>query len=164
VKGLKEWPKEDRPPVAWVFWSFRVMVGIGLLMILTGAGGLMLYLRRRLFETRWFQLWCMAMTPTGFAAVLAGWFVTEIGRQPYMVYGVIHTAESASPVLGPPVAISLAAFVLTYTVVFGVGSYYILRLIGKGPPGTEMETYGAHGVKKPPLVTRLAGTKGGPHV
>ena len=164
VKGLKEWPKEDRPPVAWVFWSFRVMVGIGLLMILTGVAGLMLYLRRRLFETRWFQLWCMAMTPTGFAAVLAGWLVTEIGRQPYMVYGVIRTAESASPVLGPPVAISLAAFLLTYTVVFGAGSYYILQLIGKGPPGTEMETYGAHGVKKPPLVTRLGGTKGGPHV
>jgi cytochrome d ubiquinol oxidase subunit I len=81
-----------------------------------------------------------------------------------MVYGVIRTAESASPVLGPPVAISLAAFLLTYTVVFGAGSYYILQLIGKGPPGTEMETYGAHGVKKPPLVTRLAGTKGGPHV
>ena len=164
VKGLKEWPKEDRPPVAWVFWSFRVMVGIGLLMILTGVAGLMLYPRGRLFETRWFQLWCMAMTPTGFAAVLAGWLVTEIGRQPYMVYGVIRTAESASPVLGPPVAISLAAFLLTYTVVFGAGSYYILQLIGKGPPGTEMETYGAHGVKKPPLVTRLAGNKGGPHV
>ena len=164
VKGLKEWPREDRPPVASVFWSFRVMVGIGLMMILTGVTGLVLFLRKRLFETRWFQLWCLAMAPSGFAAVLAGWFVTEIGRQPYIVDGVMRTAEAASPVPGQSVAISLVAFVLTYAVVFGAGGYYILRLIGKGPPGIEQETYGAHGVKESPLVTRLAGSKGGPHV
>jgi cytochrome d ubiquinol oxidase subunit I len=162
VKGLTEWPSEDRPPVAWVFWSFRVMVGIGMAMIATGMFALVLYLRKRLFDTRWFQLWCMALTPAGFIAVLAGWFVTEIGRQPYIVYGVMRTAEAVSPVGGEPIALSLAAFVVAYTFVFGAGSYYILRLIAKGPASDE-EPYGAHGVKEPPLVTSLVAEKGGRH-
>ena len=159
VKGLKEWPRDERPPVAWVFWSFRVMVGIGMLMILTGLAAIGLFLRKRLFDTRWFQYLCMAMTPTGFVAVLAGWFVTEIGRQPYIVYGAMRTEEAVSPVMGAPIALSLAAFILTYGFVFGAGSYYILRLIGKGP-ATEEEPYGAHGVKEPPLVTRLVSKEG----
>jgi cytochrome bd ubiquinol oxidase subunit I len=163
VKGLKEWPKDERPPVAWVFWSFRVMVGIGILMILTGVGALVLFLRRRLFDTGWFRFWCMALTPAGFVAVLAGWFVTEIGRQPYVVYGILRTQEAVSPVTGPPIAISLAAFVLTYGFVFGAGSYYILRLIGKGPD-TQEEPYGDHGVKEPPLVTGLMSKEGGKNV
>ncbi len=152
VLGLKEWPKEDRPPSAVVFWSFRVMVGIGVLMIATGITALVLYVKKRLFDTKWFQYWCMAMTPAGFVAVLAGWFVTEIGRQPYIVYGVMRTAEAASPVAGTSVALSLAAFIFVYGFIFGAGTYYILKLIGKGPAPSE-ETYGAHGVKKPPLVT-----------
>jgi cytochrome d ubiquinol oxidase subunit I len=162
VKGLKDWPREERPPVVWVFWSFRVMVGIGVLMVLTGLFAAILFWRKRLFSTRWFQYWCMALTPSGFIAVLAGWFVTEIGRQPYVVYGVMRTAEAASPVLGSQVAISLAAFVVVYTFVFGAGSYYILRLIHKGP-GVREEKYGAHGLEKPPLVTDLAADKGGRH-
>lgn len=137
VRGLKEWPKEDRPPVAWVFWSFRVMVGIGVLMILTGFTAAVLHFRGRLFDTRWFQYWCMALTPSGFVAVLAGWFVTEIGRQPYIVYGAMRTVEAASPVAGASVALSLAAFVITYAFIFGAGIYYIVKLISKGPP--EME-------------------------
>jgi cytochrome d ubiquinol oxidase subunit I len=163
VKGLKAWPKDERPPVLPVFWSFRVMVGLGLLMILTGVMALVLHVRKRLFETKWFQYWCMAMTPAGFVAVLAGWFVTEIGRQPYIIYGVMRSAEAVSPVSGSPIAMSLAAFVLTYGFIFGAGSYYILKLIGKGPD-TEEEAYGSHGVKEPPLVTRLVAEKGGRHV
>ncbi|MGA9176166.1 MAG: cytochrome ubiquinol oxidase subunit I, partial [Desulfobacterales bacterium] len=133
VKGLKEWPKDDRPPVAPVFWSFRVMVGIGVLMIFTGVTAAILFLRKQLFNKPWFQLWCIAMTPAGFATVLAGWFVTEIGRQPYIVYGVIRTAKTISPVMGSQVALSLLAFIFSYVFIFGAGSYYILRLIGKGP-------------------------------
>jgi len=133
IKGLKSWPKEDRPPVAAVFWSFRVMVAIGMAMILTGVIAAVLHFRKRLFDTRWFQLWCMMLTPSGFVAVLAGWFVTEIGRQPYTVYGVLRTSDSVSPVDGAHVAISLAAFVVVYFFIFGAGSYYILRQIGKGP-------------------------------
>jgi cytochrome bd ubiquinol oxidase subunit I len=163
VRGLKAWPKDERPTVLPVFWSFRVMVGLGVLMILTGIMALVLHVRKRLFDTKWFQYWCMAMTPAGFVAVLAGWFVTEIGRQPYIIYGVMRSAEAVSPVSGAPIAMSLAAFVLTYGFVFGAGSYYILRLIGKGPD-TDEDAYGSHGVKEPPVVTRLVAEKGGPHV
>jgi cytochrome d ubiquinol oxidase subunit I len=164
VKGLKEWPREERPPVASVFWSFRIMVGIGTLMILTGLVGLVLFLNRRLFDTRWFQYWCMALAPAGFIAVLAGWFVTEIGRQPYIVFNVMRTADAVSPLNGEPIAISLAAFVLTYGFIFGAGSYYIVKLIRKGPD-TEEELYGSHGVKEPPLVTGMvADEKGGRNV
>jgi cytochrome d ubiquinol oxidase subunit I len=133
------------------------MVGIGILMVLTGAIAAVQFLRKKLFDTRWFQICCMALTPSGFIAVIAGWFVTEIGRQPYIVYNVLRTSDTVSPVIGPNIALSLLAFIITYTFVFGAGSYYILRLIGKGP-GTPEEPYGDHGVKAPPLVTDL-----GPH-
>ncbi|HMA87055.1 MAG TPA: cytochrome ubiquinol oxidase subunit I [Desulfosalsimonadaceae bacterium] len=163
VKGLKAWPKEDRPSAALVFWTFRIMVGLGVLMIVTGLAAIVLYLRKRLFDSRLFQLWCMALTPAGFIAVLAGWFVTEVGRQPWIVQGLMRTKDAASPVVGTSVAISLAAFIVVYVFVFGAGSYYILKLIGKGPE-TEDEPYGAHGVKEPPLVTGGARKKGGRHV
>jgi cytochrome d ubiquinol oxidase subunit I len=163
VKGLSEWPKEDRPPVAWVFWSFRIMVGIGLLMIATGLIAVILFFRKRLFDTRWFQFWCMALSPSGFIAVLAGWFVAEIGRQPYVVYGLLRTAEAGSPVLGTPIAMSLAAFVVVYGFVFGAGSYYILKLIGKGPDSGE-PAYGDHGVSRPAIVGGFGGEEGEQHV
>ena len=158
VKGLKEWPAEDRPPAALVFWAFRLMVGLGMLMIATGVIAIVLYFRKRLFDTRWFQYWCMALTPAGFAAVLAGWFVTEVGRQPWIVHGLMRTQEATSPVIGTSIAISLAAFIIVYVFVFGAGSYYILRLIGKGPEDAEA-AYGDHGVEKPPIVTELADKK-----
>ena len=163
VRGLKEWPKDERPPVAAVFWSFRAMVGIGVLMIFTGVTAAILFLCKQLFSKRWFQLWCMAMTPSGFIAVLVGWFVTEIGRQPYIVYGVMRTAETISPVMGSQVAMSLLAFIFSYVFIFGAGSYYILRLIGKGP-GIPEKAYGKHGVKEPPFLKDLASGTGGKHV
>ena len=166
VKGLKAWPRKDWPPVAPVFFAFRMMVGIGILMALTGLIALILYFRKRLFDTRWFQLWCMAMTPAGFLAVVSGWIVTEVGRQPYVVFGLVRTADAASPLAGSHVAASLAAFIVTYTFIFGAGTYYILHLIAKGPGEPEEEAYGTHGVKKPPLVTDLASEtdRGGEHV
>ena len=133
IPGLKDVPKEDRPPVAIVFWSFRVMVGVGMAMILTGVMAVILYFRKRLFDFRPFQLWCMALTPSGFVAVLAGWFVTEVGRQPFTVYGVLRTAESNSPVIAEQIVVSLVLFIVMYILIFGAGSYYILKLIGKGP-------------------------------
>jgi cytochrome d ubiquinol oxidase subunit I len=163
VKGLKEWPRDERPPAAMVFWGFRIMVGIGTLMIATGVIAILLYLKKQLFDTRWFQYWCLGMTPGGFIAVLAGWFVTEVGRQPWVVYGLIRTEDATSPVLGTSIAISLAAFIIVYVFVFGAGSYYILRLIDKGPE-IDGEAYGDHGVEKPPIVTELAAKKGDQHV
>jgi cytochrome d ubiquinol oxidase subunit I len=162
VKGLKEWPPDERPPVAWVFWSFRIMVGIGMLMIATGLIALVLFFKKRLFDTAWFQYWCMALTPAGFIAVLAGWFVTEIGRQPYIVYGLLKTADAISPVSAGPIAISLLAFIVVYVLVFGAGSYYILKLIAKGP-GIQEPIYGDHGVATPPIVTTI-GERGAEHV
>jgi cytochrome d ubiquinol oxidase subunit I len=158
VRGLKEWPRDERPPVAWVFWSFRIMVGLGMLMIATGVIAIVLYFKKRLFDTRWFQYWCMALTPAGFIAVLAGWIVTEVGRQPWVVQGVLRTKDAVSPVVGSSIAISLAAFIVVYLFVFGAGTYYILHLINKGPD-TQEEAYGAHGVQRPPLVTEISETK-----
>jgi cytochrome d ubiquinol oxidase subunit I len=154
VKGLKEWPRQDRPPAVWVFWAFRIMVGLGMLMIATGVIAIVLYFRKRLFDTRWFQYWCMALTPAGFVSVLAGWFVTEVGRQPWIVQNLMRTTDATSPVIGTSIAISLAAFIIVYVFVFGAGSYYILKLIGKGPEEAEA-AYGDHGIEKPPIVTEL---------
>ena len=164
VKGLKSWARIDRPPVGVVFFAFRLMVGIGMLMIATGLVALVLHFKKQLFTTRWFQLWCMALTPAGFLAVLAGWFVTEVGRQPYIVFNVLRTSETISPVSGATVAASLIGFVVVYGLVFTAGTYYILKLIGKGPDTSTEDTYGTHGVKEPPLVTDLAAETGGKDV
>lgn len=157
IKGLKEWKKEDRPPVAIVFWSFRVMVFLGMMMILTGLIGLFLYFRGKLFTTKWFQRWCIAVSPSGFIAVLAGWFVTEIGRQPFTVYGVLRTSHSTSPVIGEYIALSLLAFIIVYAIVFGAGVYYIFKLIKGGPKAKDL-AYGAHGIEKP-LILADGGNK-----
>jgi cytochrome bd ubiquinol oxidase subunit I len=164
VRGLKDWPREDRPPVAIVFFAFRLMVGLGLLMIATGLAALVLYFKKELFIRRWFHLWCMIMTPAGFVAVVAGWFVTEIGRQPYVVFDVLRTGQSASPVAGTSIAISLTGFIVTYGLLFTAAAYYILRLIGQGPEKTAEGPYGSHGVKQPPLVSDLAAQTGGKDV
>lgn len=150
VKGLKHWPAEERPPVKIVFFSFRVMVGIGILMILTGLGALVLQFTKHLYSARWFQRWCVLMAPMGFVALLAGWFVTEVGRQPYIVFGVLRTLQMASPITAPEVAWSLATFVVVYFSVFGAGVYYIFRLIGKGIRiGDWHDMYGQHHVRQP---------------
>jgi cytochrome d ubiquinol oxidase subunit I len=166
VKGLKAWPRDDWPPVPPVFYAFRVMVGLGILMALTGLIAIVLYFRKRLFDSRWFQLWCMALTPAGFLAVIAGWIVTEVGRQPYIVFGLLRTDDTVSPLLGSHVAATLIAFIVCYTIVFGAGSYYILHLIAQGPARPDEEVYGTYGVKKPPLITDLASEpdEGGKHV
>jgi cytochrome bd ubiquinol oxidase subunit I len=133
IPFLKEFPKEDRPPVIWVFWSFRVMVGLGFLMIAIGMVSAIKYFRKRLFEDKWLHIWWVLMIPSGFIAILAGWFVTEIGRQPWTAYGIIRTVKSASPaIVGPQVAWSLMAFIIMYSIIFSVAIYYIVKLINKG--------------------------------
>ena len=164
VKGLKDWPKDRRPPVAPVFWSFRIMVGVGMMMILTGVFAAFLYLKKRLFDTSWFQVWCMLLTPAGFIAVLAGWFVTEIGRQPYIVFGHLLTSEAISPVAGIHIGLSLIAFIIIYFFVFGAGVYYIFRLVKKGPVAETEIPYGGHGVTKPPIVSDAVTASGDDHV
>jgi cytochrome bd ubiquinol oxidase subunit I len=137
--GLKSVPPADRPPLIPVFFAFRIMVGVGVLMIAAGLVGAWLWWRRRLFEARWY-LWPVAHGWwLGFVAVISGWIVTETGRQPWLVHGVLRTADATSPVPGASIATTLALFVLVYGIVFAMGIYYINRLINKGPEGRAVE-------------------------
>lgn len=144
--GLKEFPPEDRPNSTIVFWSFRVMVGLGVLMILLGLSALVMHLRRRLHSSKPLLRFALAMGPSGLIAILAGWITTEVGRQPWVVYGVMRTKDAVSAHSVEQLAISLAIFVVVYFFVFGAGTLYLLRIIGKGPHTGE----GAHPVEGGP--------------
>jgi cytochrome d ubiquinol oxidase subunit I len=133
IQGLDAWPREDQPPPFIPFFGFRIMVGLGLLMIALGTAGAFLIWRRKLFETPWFLRFCVAMGPSGFIAVLAGWMVTEVGRQPWVVQGVLKTRDAVSPVTTGEVATSLIAYMLVYSIVFTAGALFILRLMAEGP-------------------------------
>ncbi len=143
VRGLQAWPREDWPNAPVVFWSFRIMVGLGLLMAALGLVGLVLRWRGALYDTRWFLIAAIAMGPAGFAAVLAGWVTTEVGRQPWTVQGLLRTADSLSPVGAPGVAASLAAFAVVYFIVFGVGASYLLALMRRPPRPNEPDAAAA---------------------
>jgi len=133
VPGLKEFAPEDRPQVSIVFWTFRVMVGMGMLMLLVAAASPLLMWRRRLYGNVLYLRALIAMSPTGFIAILAGWYTAEIGRQPYVVYGMLRTADVVSPVTAQAVTLSLAMFVAVYIGVFGAGFWYLWRAIRTGP-------------------------------
>lgn len=138
--GLNDFSREDQPPVLPVFFAFRIMVGIGLLLILISAVGGFLWWRGRLLDSKWFLRPLQHVWPLGFIAILAGWMTTEIGRQPWLAHGVLRTADAASPVSANSILVSLILFVLVYGVVFSAGIYYINRLIGKGPEPEVLET------------------------
>ncbi|MEO7052198.1 MAG: cytochrome ubiquinol oxidase subunit I [Rhodanobacter sp.] len=133
VRGLKDFPVRDRPPVAPPFFSFRIMVGLGLLMLALALTGLLLCWRRRLFDSRWYLRCWMAMMPAGFIALLTGWYTAEIGRQPWVVYGVLRTINAASPVPASSVLTSLIVYFVTYMTLFGFGSWYLLKVLRSGP-------------------------------
>ena len=132
IKGLKEFPPQDRPNSPVLFWAFRIMVGLGL-MAAIGAWAAWLRVRGRLYTSPWLRRAVLAMAPSGFIALLAGWTVTEVGRQPFTVHGLLRTADSVSPVGLPGVAASLAGFVAVYAIVFGAGFVFLLRLMGRPP-------------------------------
>lgn len=133
LKGLKDFPPEDRPKSALIFWTFRIMVAVGFAMLGIGLWAAWARFRKRLYTARWLHLAAVAMAPSGFLAVLCGWISTEVGRQPFTVYGLLRTADSASPLQAGAVGASLVAFVLVYFVVFGVGTLYVLRLMSLRP-------------------------------
>ncbi len=137
LAGLDTVPRENWPPVPVVFWSFRVMVGLGFLMVGLGLLSLWLRWRGRLYDSRPLHYFAMAMAPAGFVAVLAGWFTTEVGRQPFTVYGLLRTADSVSPLAAPAVASSLIAFAVVYFLLFAAGVVYILRLMAQPPHAGE---------------------------
>ncbi|SFP18264.1 cytochrome ubiquinol oxidase subunit I [Pseudomonas borbori] len=133
VPALKEFAAEDRPNSTIVFWTFRVMVGLGLLMILTGLWGLWLRVRGRLYQSRAFLHLAVWMGPSGIVAMLAGWYTTEIGRQPWIIQGLMRTADASSGHSFAQMSLTLALFVVVYFALFGAGLGYMMRLVRKGP-------------------------------
>jgi cytochrome d ubiquinol oxidase subunit I len=143
IPGLKDFPRDERPNSLIVFWSFRLMVGLGLLMIALGAWSLWLRRKRggeaRMWTTRPFLRFALWMGPAGLVAILAGWTTTEVGRQPWVVYGVLRTADAVSPHGAGALALTLALFVVAYIFVFGTGTVYLLRMMRKGPQRFELQ-------------------------
>src|SRR5688572_5251697 len=137
LAGLDQFAEEDRPPVFITFWAFRVMVGMGLIMIALGLWGAALWALKRLDTTKLYHRALVLAGPSGFIAVLAGWIAAEVGRQPYVVYGFLRTADAVSPVTAGSVATSLLAFIVVYAIVFTAGALYILRLMAQGPESDE---------------------------
>ncbi|MBL4286304.1 cytochrome ubiquinol oxidase subunit I [Vibrio fluvialis] len=139
IPALKSFAKEDRPNSTIVFWSFRVMAGLGMLMILSALTALWLRRKGKLYDTKLFHRFVLLMGPSGLIALLAGWFTTEFGRQPWVVYGMMRTRDAASNHDVLQMSITLALFVIIYFSVFTVGITYMMRLVGKGPTAVEQE-------------------------
>ena len=152
MDGLDTVSREDWPPVAIVFWSFRIMVGLGMLMLTLGAVALLARMRGKLYDWPLLHRFAIVMGPAGFVAVIAGWVTTEVGRQPYTIYSLLRTADSVSPLDAPAVAASLIAFIVVYFAVFSVGVWYILRLMAHAPAPHES------GLENDTTPIRTAGT------
>jgi cytochrome d ubiquinol oxidase subunit I len=136
--GLESFPKEDRPPVVIPFFAFRIMVGMGLVMLVVSWFGNLLRWRGKLESTRWF-LWAIFLSfPTGFVAILTGWYTAEVGRQPWVVYGLLRTQDAVTPSLtGGDVLFSLIAYIVVYLSFISFGTWYIYKLLREGPSGGE---------------------------
>lgn len=133
LEGLKSVKAEDRPPVAAVFFSFRVMVGVGLLMLIASVVGLVLRVKNRLFENKSFHRFLILIAPLGFLATIAGWLTAEIGRQPWVVYNIMRTKDAVSNLSAEQVILSMSLLVISYVITFGFYLYYTFKLIRKGP-------------------------------
>jgi cytochrome d ubiquinol oxidase subunit I len=152
IKGLADFPPEDRPDSTIIFWTFRVMVGLGMLILLLGIMGAALRWRGRLYDERLFLRFATLMGPAGIIAMLAGWMTTEVGRQPWVVYGVMRTADAVSHHSALTMSVSLVAFVLLYCAVFGTGITYLLKVVAVGPdrsPPTPDADYPHHRPTRP---------------
>ena len=142
IKGLKEWPPDQRPPVGPPFFAFRVMVGIAVIMLIVVVTGQVLQVRGRLWDAAWFVRLCPWVAPLGFIAVISGWVTTEVGRQPWTVYGLMRTADSVSPSLtGADVAISLVLYVIVYLIMFPTGIAFMAALARRGTQEPEVEPH-----------------------
>jgi cytochrome d ubiquinol oxidase subunit I len=133
IPGLKDFPADARPDSTIIFWTFRLMVGLGVLMLLLGIGGAWARWRGQFYRNRWLLRAAVAMGPAGIVALLAGWMTTEIGRQPWVVYGVMRTADAVAHHSALAMTVSLAIFVVVYVAVFGTGVMYMLKLVAAGP-------------------------------
>src|SRR5262249_36530992 len=140
IKGLREWPADQRPPVGPPFFAFRLMVGIAFIMLFVVVVGQILRLRGQLWGSVWVLRLCQWVAPLGFIAVFAGWATTGDGRQPWTVYGLLRTADSVSPSLtGADVVLSLACYVVVYLIMFPTGIAFMLGLVRRGPEEQEVK-------------------------
>jgi cytochrome d ubiquinol oxidase subunit I len=153
IEPLTAVPPSERPPVAPVFWAFRVMVAIGLLMLALAWGSLWSMRRGGLAASRWLLDGWRLLSPAGFIALLAGWYVVEIGRQPYVVYGLLRTSEAVSPnIVAAAVMTSLIVYAAAYAVIFGAGIWYLRKLMLVGPvPQPPKDTRGGEKTPARPL-------------
>jgi cytochrome d ubiquinol oxidase subunit I len=152
VKGLKDFPPDQHPPVAIVYFAFRIMVGIAVLMLAVVAAGLVLMARGRLDQTGWYLQICQIAACFGFIAVIAGWTTTEVGRQPWTIYGLLRTADSVSPSLtGSDVFLSLMLYVVVYLIIYPVGLFLMLRLVWRGPVAAEEHEVVESGLPRAPF-------------
>jgi cytochrome bd ubiquinol oxidase subunit I len=138
ILGMDTWPRNEVPPMALPFFAFRIMVGLGVLMLILGMWSLWLRHKKTLYEKTGFLRYALVMGPAGFIAVLAGWVVTEVGRQPYTVYNLLLTTQSHSPLNAATVGTTLVAFITVYFLLFGIGVYYILKLMNQAPATGEL--------------------------
>ncbi|OEE43490.1 cytochrome ubiquinol oxidase subunit I [Vibrio anguillarum] len=141
IPALKDFPKDERPNSLVVFWSFRIMVALGMLMILQGFYGLWLRRKKSLYTQNWYLKFSVLMGPTGLIAILAGWFTTEVGRQPWVVYGLQRTRDAVSAHGDLQMSISLICFFVVYSSVFGFGYYYMIRQIKQGLDAVDHEAH-----------------------
>jgi len=139
LPGLTNYPRDRWPPADIIFWSFRIMVAVALAMLSLGLWSLLARFRGRLYDWTWLHRAAVAMGPAGFVAVIAGWVTTEVGRQPFTVYGLLRTGDSHSPLAAPAIAVSLVAFIIVYFGAFGAGAYYLIRMMAKPPSAGEPE-------------------------
>lgn len=162
IPALKSFAPEDRPNSTIIFWSFRLMVGLGMLMLLTGLWSLWLRKGGRLYHTRPFLYLALFMGPSGLIALLAGWITTEVGRQPWVVYGVMRTADASSGHGVAQMTLTLILFVVVYFALFGTGLGYMMRLVRKGPITHEGDdqTHGGPGQQRTPARPLSAAEEG----
>jgi cytochrome bd ubiquinol oxidase subunit I len=133
IRGLDDFPADERPNSTIIFWTFRIMVGLAMLMLLLGVGGAWLRWRGQLYDQRLFLRFATAMGPAGIIAIIAGWVTTEVGRQPWVVYGVMRTADAVSHHSALEMSASLLIFVVVYCAVFGTGISYLLKVMAQVP-------------------------------
>lgn len=149
VKGLKDFPNTDRPPVIPPFFGFRIMVGMWAIMLALTVWAWSLARRKRLFTTPAYLRAGTWVIPAGYIAVTAGWMTTEVGRQPFVVYGLLRTADAVTPTLaGGDVVASLLLYIAVYLVIFGAGVFYLVRVVKRGPLAT-LEVHTPRRVQRP---------------
>jgi cytochrome d ubiquinol oxidase subunit I len=159
VKGLKDFPPDQRAPVAIVYFAFRIMVGIALLMLVVVTAGFVLMVRGRLDQTQWYLRLCEFAACFGFTAVIAGWTTTEVGRQPWTIYGLMRTADSVSPSLtGSDVLVSLLLYIVVYLMIYPVGLFGMLRIVWRGPAPSEEAMPVVSGRPKSPIEALASAT------